>query len=240
LSKGGSVVQKVHKLADTATPDRNERRRLKTRQTLLSAADRVFRSKGVDATTVNEITEEADVAYGSFYNHFKSIDEIVSALAADAIQRVADRTGEILSKAQEVELLPCVGARVVIRTLANDPAIRWLLGRPYILVDEFRKIARPFMIAAERDAVRSGRLKPAGGHETWLRTYPWILISELNDLLETGNIEEHEDRFARISLRFLGIDDGLAPKLIETSRKLIPNGELTEPKDRRQTKSRKR
>src|SRR6185369_6600672 len=77
------------------------------------------------------------------------------------------------------------------------------------------------MVAAEEQGVRDGRLKPAGGHDTWLRTYPWILISELNDLIESGNEAEHEDRFARISLRFLGIDDARASKLIERARVLV-------------------
>ncbi len=194
---------------------------------MIAAADRVFRRKGVNATTVSDITEEADVAYGSFYNHFQSIDDIVSTLAADAIQRAADRTGALLDKVKEVEMLPCIGACVAIRTLVRDPSIRWLLGRPYIFIAEFAKIGRPFMVAAEEQGVRDGRLKPAGNHDTWLRIYPWILISELNDLLENGNLAEHEDRFARISLRFLGIDDAKAGKLIQRARVLVAESGLS-------------
>src|SRR6267154_5618330 len=125
---------------DTPTiANRNQRRRQRTRETILAAAEHVFRRKGIDSTTVNDITEQADVAYGSFYNHFRSLDEVVSALAAASLQRVADRTGSILEKAERVELLPCVVALVVMRTLWQDPAIRWLLDRPYVLVDGFYK-----------------------------------------------------------------------------------------------------
>lgn len=210
--------------------NRNQRRRQRTRDTLLAAADRVFRRKGVDDATVNDVTEEADVAYGSFYNHFQSMDDVVSALAEASLQRVADRTGSILKKAERVELLPCIGARVIMRTLSQDPAIRWLLKRPYILVEEFHKIAVPFMITAERAAVAKGVLKPAGGHECWLRTYPWMLIAELNALIETGDSLAHEERFAQLSLRFLGVDDALAPKLIARSRVLVAESGLAEPK----------
>src|SRR5580704_15492577 len=164
--------------ADPApTINRNDRRRQRTRETILAAADRVFRRKGVDAATVNDVTEDADVAYGTFYNHFKTMDEVVAALAAETLQRVADRTDAIVQKAQRVALLPCVGARVILRMLSQDPAIRWLLNRPYILVDAFHKVARPFMLNAEGEAVKDGRLKPAGGHEGWLQTFPWMLIS---------------------------------------------------------------
>src|SRR6266404_6278075 len=180
-----------------------------------------FTRMGVDNASVSHITEEADVAYGSFYNHFKSLDDVVSALAEASLQRVAERTGMILEKAERVELLPCVGARVIMRTLWQDPAIRWLLGRPYVLVAEFKKAAVPFMVSAEQGAVKSGRLKPAGGHDYWLKVYPWILIAELTALADTGKIAEHEERFARVSLRLLGVDDALAPGLIARSRELV-------------------
>src|SRR6266481_7726313 len=215
---------------DTPTiANRNQRRRQRTRETILAAAELVFRRKGIDGTVVTDITEQADVAYGSFYNHFKSIDEVVAALVGASLQRVADRTGSILEKAERVELLPCVGARVIMRTLWQDPAIRWLLGRPYVFVDEFYKVATPFMVAAEQGAVNSGRLKPAGGHKAWLTMYPWMLIAELNALVETGDLLAHEERFARVSLRFLGIDDALAPDLIKRSRALVMESGMLEP-----------
>jgi AcrR family transcriptional regulator len=218
---------------DTPTiANRNQRRRERTRETILAAAELVFRRKGIDGTTVNDITEQADVAYGSFYNHFKSIDEIVEALVATSLQRVADRTGSILEKAERVELLPCVGARVIMRTLWQDPAIRWLLSRPYVFVDEFYKVATPFMVSFERHAVKAGVLRPAGGHEYWLKVYPWLLIAELTALADSGNIAQHEERFARVSLRLLGVDDALAPGLIARSRELVAESGIAEPKVR--------
>jgi AcrR family transcriptional regulator len=212
--------------------NRNQRRRQRTRESILVAAELVFRRKGIDDTTVNDITEQADVAYGSFYNHFKSVDEVVAALVAATLQRVADRTGSILAKAERVELLPCVGARVIMRTLWQDPAIRWLLGRPYVFVDEFYRVATPFMMSAEREAVEARVLRPAGGHEYWLKVFPWLLIAELTALAETGNIIEHEERFARASLRLLGVDDALAPRLIARSRELVAENGIPEPKSR--------
>jgi AcrR family transcriptional regulator len=223
-------MAKIIKGDTPSIANRNQRRRQRTREAILAAAELIFRRKGIDGTVVNDITEQADVAYGSFYNHFKSIDEVVAALVAASLQRVADRTGSILEKAERVELLPCVGARVVMRTLWQDPAIRWLLGRPYVFVDEFYKVATPFMVNAERAAVKAGVLRPAAGHDYWLRVFPWLLIAELTALAETGNIIEHEERFALASLRLLGVDDALAPGLIARSRELVAENGVAEPK----------
>lgn len=227
-----SMATKIMKGETSSIADRNQRRRQRTRETILAAAELVFRRKGIDGTTVNDITEQADVAYGSFYNHFKSMDEVVAALVAASLQRVADRTGSILEKAERVELLPCVGARVIMRTLWQDPAIRWLLGRPYVFIDEFHKVATPFMVNAERPAVETGVLRPVSGHDYWLRVFPWLLIAELTAVAETGNIVEHEERFARASLRLLGVDDALAPVLIARSRELVAESGIPEPKPR--------
>lgn len=214
-------------------PSRQDTRRARTREAIIEAAARVFREKGVDEATVTDVTNEADVAYGSFYNHFKAMDEVVSAVAERAIKRVADTVGTLLDEThKEVELLPCIGARVVMRMLTQDTAIRWLLGRPLIFVEEFYRHARPFMLAAERRAVATGRLKPAGGHECWLRTYPWMLISELSAALESGDVLAHEERFAVMSLRFLGIDDELAPKLLHRSNELVTANGLGEVRPR--------
>src|SRR6266550_5720418 len=226
------MATKIIKDDTPAVANRNQRRRQRTRETILAAAELVFRRKGIDGTTVNDITEQADVAYGSFYNHFKSIDEVVAALVAASLQRVADCTGSILKKAERVELLPCVGARVIMRTLWQDPAIRWLLGRPYVFVDEFYKVATPAMVSFERQAVETGVLRPAGGHDYWLKIYPWILIAELTALAETGNIAEHEERFARASLRLLGVDDTLVPSLLARSRDLVAESGIPVPKSR--------
>lgn len=57
-------------------PMRGRRSREITRQKLIDAALRVMSKKGVDGTAINDITEEADVGFGSFYNHFPSKGDI--------------------------------------------------------------------------------------------------------------------------------------------------------------------
>ncbi len=54
-----------------------ERKRLQTRQALISAAMRLFAEKGYDQTTVAEIAAAADVSTKTFFNHFASKDEVL-------------------------------------------------------------------------------------------------------------------------------------------------------------------
>lgn len=62
-------------------PGRRERRKEQTRQQIWQTAMKLFERKGIFATTVEEITEAADVGKGTFFNYFPSKEAILSALA---------------------------------------------------------------------------------------------------------------------------------------------------------------
>ena len=67
-------------LEGVAAQGRAARPRMWTRERLTEAARRVIARKGIDATTIADITSEADVGIGSFYNHFKSKEDLVGTL----------------------------------------------------------------------------------------------------------------------------------------------------------------
>jgi AcrR family transcriptional regulator len=70
-------------MADPLTKDigRRQRRKQQTRQQIFQAAMRLFEKKGIFGTTVEEITQAADVGKGTFFNYFPSKEAILSALA---------------------------------------------------------------------------------------------------------------------------------------------------------------
>ena len=67
----------------TAQPaaSRGERRRSATRTALVEAAEGLFAARGADAVTIDEIVAAADVAKGSFYNHFQGRDDLAREVA---------------------------------------------------------------------------------------------------------------------------------------------------------------
>lgn len=60
---------------------RGARRRSATRTALVSAAEGLFAARGVEAVTIDEIVSAADVAKGSFYNHFQGRDDLAREVA---------------------------------------------------------------------------------------------------------------------------------------------------------------
>ncbi len=59
---------------------RGARRKRETRYRLLRAAFELMAERGADAVTINEITDAADVGFGSFYNHFVSKEAVYEEL----------------------------------------------------------------------------------------------------------------------------------------------------------------
>lgn len=68
------------------TSNRTQRRVMETRRKLLRSALQLFTEKGIDATTIAEITEESDLGKGTFYRHFTTKTEVVQALTQAAVE----------------------------------------------------------------------------------------------------------------------------------------------------------
>jgi AcrR family transcriptional regulator len=66
---------------------RLDRRKARTRQALIDAAiGLIARGRG-ERASIQEITEAADIGFGSFYNHFESKDELFRAASNEALER---------------------------------------------------------------------------------------------------------------------------------------------------------
>jgi AcrR family transcriptional regulator len=68
-------------LSTAPATTRHERRRQETADRIAAAAAALFGERGVEATTVADVCERADVARQTFFNHFGSKQELVRGLA---------------------------------------------------------------------------------------------------------------------------------------------------------------
>ena len=74
--------------ASHSTSTRRERRSSELRQRLFSAAIQLFARKGYSETTVEDITNTADVGKGTFFNYFPSKEHILAAFGQMQIAKV--------------------------------------------------------------------------------------------------------------------------------------------------------
>ena len=74
---------------------RLDRRKARTRQALIDAAVRLIAEGRGDRASIAEITEEADIGFGSFYNHFDSKEQLFQT----ASEEVLERWGQLIDRA---------------------------------------------------------------------------------------------------------------------------------------------
>jgi AcrR family transcriptional regulator len=86
---------------------RRERHRAETRERIFRAALRLFAERGFLETTVEDITEAADVGKGTFFNYFPTKEHVLATLGAEriaAVERALERAkkGPVMPALQEL------------------------------------------------------------------------------------------------------------------------------------------
>src|ERR1700754_855504 len=66
---------------------KRERTKVHNRQSILDAAREVFGALGYEAATVRDIIRRTGLAAGTFYNYYRSKEEVFTALADDGARR---------------------------------------------------------------------------------------------------------------------------------------------------------
>jgi AcrR family transcriptional regulator len=108
---------------------RGERSRVRTRARLTAAAREVIAAKGIDAATINEITEAADVGFGSFYNHFSSKEEILDAVIDEALELHGQVMDRLTADESDPAAVVATALHATLSLTGRDPVWGWLLVR---------------------------------------------------------------------------------------------------------------
>lgn len=143
---------------DEVTPDRHARRREQTRAKLVEAARTLFARQGVDNTRINEITDEADVGFGSFYNHFKSKEAIIEAVLAETIAAQGQMIDAITGNLEDPAETIAAAHRHFVDFARADPDWAWLLIRLDVSHHIILDALGPFAARDLRRGIKSGRL----------------------------------------------------------------------------------
>jgi len=81
-----------------ATEGRRSRRRRELHQNILATAAELFARDGYDATTVEKISAAADIAPATFFNHFRSKEDVLREVGRDVFSRFRRLVDEQLAR----------------------------------------------------------------------------------------------------------------------------------------------
>jgi AcrR family transcriptional regulator len=204
----GSVLAEPHRKPPGASlgdaPTRQDRRKLRTRDRLVSAARAVVGRKGVVDATILDITEEADVGFGTFYNYFDSKDAILAAASAEAVERhgaALDRLTAPLADDAEVIAI-CV--RHTARTVDVDPIWAWFAVRVGLYEERIAAGLGPRLARDIRRGMKRGRF-PEGNVTLLSHTIGAAVAVVMRGKLAGELGPEADQDLAALVLRILGL-----------------------------------
>jgi AcrR family transcriptional regulator len=199
---------------DAPHPSRLDRRKARTRQALLDAAVRLIAEGRGDRASIQEITEAADIGFGSFYNHFDSKEQLFQTAMYEALERwgaMIDRTCAGITDPAE---LFAASIRITGRLGWTHPEIAQFLTGAGLDV-----LALPVGLAPR--ALRDIAAGQAAGRftipnaEVALSAVTGGLLGLLRLRLRQPELvdESSVDQLARALLRLLGIPDQQAARI---------------------------
>jgi AcrR family transcriptional regulator len=122
----------------TTPARRTDRRRVRTRAALLAAGRALLATRDIDGISVDEIVAAADVAKGSFYNHFSDKEvfarEIGGAVRRQVEQAVSHANAAVSDPPQRVARGLCVYLRFAIEHV-DSARVLWRLNSGSTMAD---------------------------------------------------------------------------------------------------------
>ena len=127
---------KNHSLESAPKLKRVERRQLRNKRALLSAARQLIHEKGVDTATMQEITEIADVGVGTMYNYFKSKEDLIRQIVQDDMDHLVEWTLKSIEPSFDPVRQAGYNYWYFLQKLSRDPVWKHLLTRPGFFLEQ--------------------------------------------------------------------------------------------------------
>ncbi|MBL8556609.1 MAG: TetR/AcrR family transcriptional regulator [Phenylobacterium sp.] len=108
---------------------KREQTKVQNRQSILDAAREVFGELGYEAATVRDIIRRTGLAAGTFYNYYRSKEEVFAALADDGARRFAPILKDLRGKGGTIELFVREAIVAYFEFMA-DEHVSWMARRP--------------------------------------------------------------------------------------------------------------
>ncbi|MBU6316612.1 MAG: TetR/AcrR family transcriptional regulator [Acidobacteria bacterium] len=207
------------------SPSRTEVRQRQTRIRLREVAHQLMTSQGVDATTIQRITDAADIGFGTFYNYYPTKE----ALAEDVLDCLINNLGqrndlvtEVLGETDPVRIV-ANSVRFVMRETVTNPVYHWWFEHLDLLVARMRAGFGPFGMRDIRRAVDHGvyHIVEANHSLAWGQLV-WMMACGAKDII--AGVHDLADERAMVEgvLRVMGVDHHHAHLACDTELPEVP------------------
>jgi AcrR family transcriptional regulator len=189
-----------------AKPTRLDRRKARTRRALIDAAVRLIAEGRGDRASIQEITETADIGFGSFYNHFESKEQLFQTAAEETLERWGVMIDRACADIEDPAELFAVSLRISGRLGWTHPDVAsFLVGAGLDILDLPVGLA-PRALRDIRAGQATGRFTGPDAEVALGAVAGGLLgLFRLGERHPERVDETSIDRFAEAALRMLGL-----------------------------------
>ncbi len=131
----------------------------KTKEKLIDAAIEYFNTEGTERISVKKLIKIADVGYGTFYNHFDSVEEVQIEALNKTVRNVLIEFKLGVKNEKDYVYIIYLALLRGINLLANSPSINWLLKDVKMVIQVFKEISQPNMENNFLNAVKAKQIQ---------------------------------------------------------------------------------
>lgn len=175
------------------------------RSTLVALALERVRKGGAESFSLREAARDAGVTSGAAYKHFADKDELLSAVAAEALTLLAHRSQKATSGLKGKERLH-VSAMAYIDFAATEPRLFRLAFSRFGSDGKTEKDGVPSAFAQLRLAVTELQTDPGKPIDPDVLALAWAVVHGIASLISDGMWKKNDPRVeAALRLSFKGI-----------------------------------
>ena len=182
------------------------RKRRQTRRRLLNAGAAVLAERGPGHVTAGEVATAAEVAVGTLYNHFPSVDELIDAVAHDLGRGIEIGRDTLAEIEHDPGRRVAIGVLQLLQMAEDDPVSAAAFVSLTAVRADFRARVRRIVGQAISDGVEAGSFDVQTGPAATSAVLGTTLQAMRSRLLAESS---HGDAIevARLVMRLLGADD---------------------------------
>ncbi len=199
---------------------RRDRRKAEARQRLLAAAHQLIAEKGVSDLRIGDVTDRADLGFGTFYTYFESKDALIEAVVAEVLASLAESIGADALEFTDPAEAASASYRRFLRFSRDEPE----LARVLVEIDRvntiFEDAVTPWAVETLARGRKSGRFA-IDDLNLALTSIVGAALAAIRAIL-AGRISagpKTESRGAEMMLRAFGLDVAAAK---EIARRPLP------------------
>jgi AcrR family transcriptional regulator len=185
--------------------------REKTRARLLASALLVFSQKGPHEPVIDDVIAHAGMARGSFYNYFKTNEELLAAVAGAVTDELLAAIDPVVVAIADPVARVATGARLLLRAVRQFPLLGAFLSRLPMPTANSGLAGIGFLARDLQAGVAAGRIGVAPA--VALSVTIGIVFSAALSLSRETLADDYPEAVAQALLRGLGVEPGEAARI---------------------------